>query len=152
MRVFVYFNLHRQCWSIKALDGEKRGRVIGHASAVYLRDVEFRVSEAGRQRVLREQRKNVHAGVVGVLERWQSECGWKGHGCWPEDTTYAYQTDGIVTHHLRATYNPYKGPSFVDADTLIPIKRATAARLTSERRVFYTAPTDLFTEVWKDDP
>lgn len=67
MKVFVYFNLHRKCWSVKALEGERKGRVIRHAQELTLRDVTFKVSEAGRQRVLKEQRKNVHAGVVGYL-------------------------------------------------------------------------------------
>lgn len=64
MKVFVYFNLHKKLWSIKSL---KTGRVIAHANTVQLKDVKFKVSEAGRQRVLKEKRKNVHAGVVGTL-------------------------------------------------------------------------------------
>lgn len=67
MRVFIYWNLHRACWSIKALEGPSRGRVVAHASDWQVTDATFKVSEAGRQRVLREQRKNVHAGVVGTL-------------------------------------------------------------------------------------
>lgn len=66
MRVFVYFNLHRKCWSIKALEGPSKGRVIGHADYVDLACVEWKVSEAGRQRVIREKKKNVHAGAIGT--------------------------------------------------------------------------------------
>ena len=68
MKVFVYFNLSRRCWSIKALDGEMKGRVIGHASSVLLALVSFKVNEKGRQRVIRDKRKNVHAGAVGRLQ------------------------------------------------------------------------------------
>ena len=65
MKVFVYFNLHRKLFSVKALEGPDKGKVIGHTTYLWLKDVTFKVSEAGRQRVLREKRKNVHAGVVG---------------------------------------------------------------------------------------
>jgi hypothetical protein len=65
MRVFVYRNLRKQCFSIKALEGPNKGRVIAHRSFVDLTDVAFKVSEAGRQRVLRTGQKNVHAGLVG---------------------------------------------------------------------------------------
>jgi hypothetical protein len=63
-KVFIYWNLHKQLWSVK---DTKTQKVIGHAESVMLTDCTFKVSEAGRQRVLREKRKNVHAGVVGTL-------------------------------------------------------------------------------------
>ena len=65
MRVACYYNLRRHCFSIKALEGPSKGRVIGHADEVVLTDVAFKVSQAGRERVLKEQRKNVHAYVIG---------------------------------------------------------------------------------------
>ncbi len=43
------------------------GRVIGYTESVNLEDVEFKVSEAGRQRLLREKRKNVHAFAIGTV-------------------------------------------------------------------------------------
>jgi len=49
------------------LEGPDKGRVVGWASTVLLSDVTPKVSEAGRQRVLREKRKNVHAGMGGYL-------------------------------------------------------------------------------------
>ena len=71
MRVFVYFNLHKKCFSIKALEGADKGRVIAHRDTVVLDGCKLLVSEAGRQRVLREKRKNVHAGVSGT---WINYC------------------------------------------------------------------------------
>lgn len=68
LRVYVYFNLHKKVFSIKALEGANKGRVVGYSSHVLLADAIPKVSEAGRLRVIREQRKNVHAGVVGRLE------------------------------------------------------------------------------------
>ena len=66
-KVFVYWNLHRDLWSLKAVDGDARGKVIAHVQHAMLLDCSYRVSEAGRQRVIRERCKNVHAGVVGTL-------------------------------------------------------------------------------------
>lgn len=65
MRVFVYFNLHKKLWSVKALEGDMKGRVIAHKRELTLTNATPKVSEKGRQRVLQERRKNVHAGVVG---------------------------------------------------------------------------------------
>lgn len=63
-RYFCYFNLHKKCWSLKNLT---TGRVQFHRAKFVLQDCQFKVSEAGRQRVLREKRKNVHAGIVGII-------------------------------------------------------------------------------------
>lgn len=92
MKVFVYRNLHKQTWSVKALEGPSKGRVIAHSDHVLVWEASGRVSEAGRQRVLREGRKNVHAGIVGTLVSLQAEPGFLG-------------TD--------ITYNPYKYETFV---------------------------------------
>lgn len=64
MRVFVYRNLHKQCFSVKSLE---TGLVVFRVQSLKLVNCEFKVSEAGRKRVLKEKRKNVHAGVVGDL-------------------------------------------------------------------------------------
>lgn len=106
MRVFVYFNLHRKCFSIKALEGASKGLVIGHDHNVTLADVTFKVSEAGRQRVLREQRKNVHAGIVGTLVN---------------------SLDNVGTE--RVSYNPYKGATFFLCGTGNSISAAPSATL-----------------------
>jgi hypothetical protein len=62
MRVEVYYNLHKKCFSIR-----HKGIVISHANTVKLADVTFVVRKAGRERVLREKKKNVHAFVRGNL-------------------------------------------------------------------------------------
>ncbi len=96
-KVFVYFNLHKKKWSVKSL---KTGLVIAHCDNVLLRDCKFKVSERGRQRVLKERVKNVHAGVVGIL------------------------TSSVDTHFIdtdAVTYNPYKYETFVKCTNLVPI-------------------------------
>lgn len=116
MKVFVYFNLHKKVFSVKALEGAQKGRVIAHQNALTLRDVTFKVSEAGRQRVLREQRKNVHAGVVGY---------WDG------------SVDPVIqeVNDIAVTYNPYKFNTFVLKDQEVPIHWATNAYLV-DRKIF----------------
>jgi hypothetical protein len=64
--VRVYWNLHRKMYSIQARYGYD-WYVVAHAEELMLKNVTFKVSEAGRQRVLRTGVKNVHAYVVGGL-------------------------------------------------------------------------------------
>ena len=98
---FVYFNLHNRKWSLKAVkNGPRgRGRVSGHARTIHLMGVTAKVSEAGRLRVIREKRKNVHAGLIGTV-------------CEVVDI----ETFRITDKTPRIRYNPYQGPHFVDGD------------------------------------
>lgn len=64
MKVEVYRNLNNGRLSIR---DAKTKLVVGHADRVKLTDVTFHVSQAGRERVLRERRKNVHAVVRGYM-------------------------------------------------------------------------------------
>tara|TARA_R110000868_G_scaffold384_1_gene2920 strand:+ start:265 stop:651 length:387 start_codon:yes stop_codon:yes gene_type:complete len=115
MKVYVYFNLHRKCFSIKALEGANKGRVVAHRDDVLLFDATFKVSEAGRQRVLRERKKNVHAGVVGV---------------WDETGTDLITITRVTTVGTPITYNPYKYDTFVHLYGLHPIKTGRLVALT----------------------
>ena len=114
MRVYVYFNLHKKVFSVRALEGENKGRVVAHVNRILIDRPEFVVSEAGRQRVLREQKKNVHAGVRGIWTAW---------------------VDGIEAwdHLTPVTYNPYLYSSFVEKSTLAPVHKATFAVLDNKR-------------------
>lgn len=90
LKVFVYFNLHKKMWSIRALEGEYKGLVVAHLDTLSLRECTPKVSEAGRQRVLRSKCKNVHAGIVG-----------------------RYVSNGVVTDQVKIYYNPYKTDKFI---------------------------------------
>ena len=57
--VRVYRNLHKKCYSI-----QQDGLVKAHATELYLFDSVFQVNKKGRERVLVEKKKNVHAFVV----------------------------------------------------------------------------------------
>ncbi len=87
MVVKCYWNLHRKCWSI--MDAKTR-KVIDHLPELTLFDCQFKVSEAGRQRVLREKRKNVHAFVQGRLS----------------------DAPGVVPGGRKVRYNPYETKTF----------------------------------------
>jgi hypothetical protein len=105
-KVFAYRNLHRKgvVWSIRDLS---LGRVVDRTPVAYFKDVELRVSEAGRQRVLRDKQKNVHAGVKG--------------------TRITELPEGLVW--FPVSYNPYKAATFIDAAGA-PVLRSSYAKLT----------------------
>jgi hypothetical protein len=106
MRVEVYYNLHRKCLSVRALEGENKGKVFSHPAAVSLHDVKFVVQPAGRDRVRLEGRKNVHAFVRGTLNLVYG-------------TLHANVRPHGVTREI--TYNPYKFDSFVERTTETPV-------------------------------
>lgn len=64
LRVFVYKNLHKDCFSVRSVE---TGRVIAHVASLQIRNAIFKVSRKGRERVVSELRKNVHAGIEGEL-------------------------------------------------------------------------------------
>lgn len=112
--VRVYWNLHKKCWSVKSMDPDcpDRGRVIAHASHVVLHGVTFTVSEAGRQRVIKERRKNVHAYAQGTLQSITRvrdlEPSTKARGCIEAANIRAFGTS--------VRYDPYLHPKFHTVD------------------------------------
>lgn len=101
MNVFVYYNLHKKTFSIKSLEGDRKGKVIGYSNQLILLNAKFNVSENGRLRVLKEKRKNVHAGIIG---EWNPE-----------------QQIELNTRGREITYDPYKYSTFVFVDTKEPV-------------------------------
>ena len=104
MRVEVYWNLHKGLYSVRALEGENKGRVIARVPSLVMEDVSFVVQPAGRAKVLREQRKNVHAFVRGE---------------WWEDISVVESASD--TQSTKVTYNPYvagywRGPNDEQVD------------------------------------
>ena len=61
--VMVYKNLNNGLFSIK-----QAGLVVAHVESVTLSDVVFKVNQGGRNRVLKERQKNVHAFAIGLVE------------------------------------------------------------------------------------
>ena len=66
-KVEVYFNLHKKKFSVVPLTGSNKGRVSGHYDRIVLTNCSYRVQPAGRAKVLREKRKNVHAFIYANI-------------------------------------------------------------------------------------
>lgn len=64
-RVEIYRNLHKNGVVYSIRDCKTR-RVIGYTKDIVLKNVEFKVNQTGRNRVLKEKRKNVHAVIRGI--------------------------------------------------------------------------------------
>lgn len=112
MKVRIYFNLHRGGWSIQCA---KTRRVLNVGTKVVtcaLVNARFVVSESGRQRVLKEKRKNVHAVVEGDLSDFKL-VGYGLHN---------------VEESVKVTYNPYHGSTFYRKDDLTPVRFAFGVR------------------------
>lgn len=60
--VMIYKNLHNGLFSVK-----QGGLVVAHIESVLLANVSFKVNDSGRNRVIREQKKNVHAFIIGYI-------------------------------------------------------------------------------------
>lgn len=101
-QVRIYRNLHKKLYSVQEkVNG--RWKVVEHTNDINLINVTFKVSEAGRQRVIKEKRKNVHAVMIG--ERFPFI---------PKSFVYL---DEI-------TYNPYKSPYFMVKSEDKPLDKA----------------------------
>jgi hypothetical protein len=87
-KFYIYRNLHTGGFSIKL-----RGRVVDRDNWFIAENVTFKVNEIGRQRVIREKSKNVHAYVV----------------C--DKYTFPGKVD--VDKLKIITYNPYTNKQFV---------------------------------------
>ena len=92
-RLYVYWNLHKQTWSVR-----QSGKIVGHTDLIFLKDCRFLVGKAGQARVRREGKKNVHAGVSGYLAMNA------------EFHNAAYHN---ADRDCFVMYNPYKHDTFV---------------------------------------
>ena len=114
MKVQVYRNLHNGLISIQDLS---TGLVLGHADAIDLQGATFIVREAGRQRVIVEKRKNVHAFVRGRVIDVLNFKPYKGRESIMEDNSgwncTILQRGSLLRTNTMVSYNPYKAPHFV---------------------------------------
>ena len=112
MKVEVYKNLHKNCWSVR---NNNTGRVIDYVDSIHIEDATLVVRPAGRARVLKEHKKNVHAFIKGTIN----------------NVLY------IRVRGLRQiTYDPYKYSSFIVSDTKEPVHTATNVFFTSNGKVY----------------
>ncbi|MED3976073.1 hypothetical protein P4639_22005 [Priestia megaterium] len=119
-RVSTFWNLHQDVFSMQAtiVDGEKRRTlVVAHCNEIILQNVSFVVRKAGRERVLKERQKNIHAFVKGE---------------------FMGESTGIidVSGMREAYYNPFKQDCFTDKETGEKLIGAELAIL-KDKKVYY---------------
>lgn len=127
MRVEIYWNLHRKCFSVRV-----GGRVVAHADAfIMARSVAFVVQPAGNAKVRRTGKKNVHAFVRGELAAARIDGQWRRPVTWHFDdgttgVSWGPSTERNLPTHpemwkgpdqlfdaFPVTYDPYQDTSFV---------------------------------------
>ena len=94
-KIEVYRNLHKKCFSVR-----HKGKVVGYLEDddyLEMDDVKFVVQPAGRKRVLRENRKNVHAFLRGT---------------YVNSRKFQMKLD-LLGVHCKVSYNPYKADTFM---------------------------------------
>lgn len=120
--VRVYWNLHKKCFSIqKKVVG--RWKVIAHSNRSFiLKDVCFKVYQSGREKVLKEKTKNVHAYVCGrfTLKNLQIE------------------------NKKRISYNPYLYDFFFDVSRKEKIENVDYLILTNNQDIRNIKPLLLY--------
>ncbi len=99
--VEVYYNLHKKTFSVR-----HAGRVWFHTNVLTLRNCKFAVQPAGRAKVLKEKKKNVHAFIRGFFVRGDDH------------------TNHRMLHAQQAMYNPYKTSTFVNVNSGEPVYEA----------------------------
>lgn len=87
-RVAVYKNLHRGAWSVRAIDGPFKGKVVAHAERVGLVHAHMHVNERAQRRIAAGAAREVHAWVIGTLG------------------------NVVLTAPTRLTYRPHQRPAF----------------------------------------
>ncbi|MAR18684.1 MAG: hypothetical protein CML44_04845 [Rhodobacteraceae bacterium] len=106
----VYRNLHKNCYSV-----QQSGKVVAHVDSITLCFADFLVANAGRSKVLKTGKKNVHARVSGYLR-------------------HPLSSDRLISESNKsgiAKYNPFKFDSFVDASNESGLKSADVVELTA---------------------
>ena len=95
-RIEVYRNLHNDTFSIR-----RNGKVVKHLAnwqRIFLKDVKFAVQPAGREKVRREGKKNVHAFIRGT---------------YLAPSTFPHTTSEFKAKCTEwVTYNPYQNDHF----------------------------------------
>jgi hypothetical protein len=104
-RVFVYRNSQKESYSVRF-----QGLISEVNQTVVLRDCQFKVSEPGRLRVIKNQRKNVHAGVLCT----------RSHSI------------PVGLDKIAVTYRPKEHHTFVTKEIGQPIYEARYVLLSSE--------------------
>lgn len=113
--VEVYRNLHKECWSVR-----QGGKVLFHTTYICLHDCQFVVRPAGHAKVIKEQKKNVHAFAKGYLISGRAANSL---------------TEGIEWQQDNVTYNPYKEPHFTCGEHSVAHADVVDMDVTGENKI-----------------
>lgn len=102
-RVSVFWNLHRDCYSVR----NARGITVAYARCIHLDNVTFTVQASGRDKVRKTGKKTVHAFVRGTV-------------------AFPQQLDAP---RCVVTYNPQRDDTFISRDNGQPMHAAPRALL-----------------------
>lgn len=123
LQTAVYRNLNTKCWSLKSNSNWNRGLVVLHSTDVWLANPIPIVRLKGREQVLLNKVRNVHAHITGE-----------------------YLTEEPADLHtykcIEVTYNPFKYGFFYDKSLLLPVPieqqcEAYYAHFTSDFRLYF---------------
>lgn len=115
-RYYIYRNLH----TASGCSVKYKGHVVDVVEHAILSGVNFVVSQAGRHRVLKEKKRNVHAFVSPETYTKLTDKQWKRLK--------------IDTTNLREiTYNPYHLDQFVFKDSKQPVAAADRVLISNGR-------------------
>jgi len=123
-KIEVYRNLHKNCFSVR-----HKGKVVGYLhdnEQLALTNVKFVVQPAGRAKVLRENKKNVHAFVRGDYVGYENNL-----------TNNLYFGEFKDLDFYAVSYNPYKSDKFVVKETGKPIESNSEALIRGGKVLLY---------------
>ena len=123
-KIEVYRNLHKNCFSVR-----HKGKVVGYlhdSEQLALTNVKFVVQPAGRAKVLRENKKNVHAFVRGDYVGYENNL-----------TNNLYFGEFKDLDFYAVSYNPYKSDKFVVKETGEPIESNSEALIRGGKVLLY---------------
>ena len=100
MKNFVHWNIYAKVFTVQ---NRETGRVRRHTPKITLRDVDFEIDQGEQDRMLRENRATLHAGVRGEIIPTDPESleGW-----------------------IRVIYDPKKHTTFITAEDEKPVFKA----------------------------
>jgi len=123
-KIEVYRNLHKKCFSVR-----HKGKVVGYLhdnEQLALTNVKFAVQPAGRAKVLRENKKNVHAFVRGEYVGYENNL---------DNEMYFGKFEDLDFYAV--SYNPYKSDKFVVKETGKPIESNSEALIRGGKVLLY---------------
>ena len=111
------------------MQNTKTNLVIGHCKKIILKDVEYKVSKIGIEKIRKKGVKSVVAKVVGQIARIEGFVGYKGRSHGP----YLVEDDCVLDE--RVFFDPYKWDGFVDKNGS-ELNRSGVIEINSDGRMY----------------